>query len=135
MSSEAKRRANRKWRANNKNRVQQYNKNWRTNPDNLERRRANGRNWYRRHKVLQRERDLLRIYGLSKTEYDNLLKNQDGKCAICGKLSLRSLDVDHCHKTGKVRGLLCNPCNVRLAILENSGFVDRAKLYLGVEGL
>ena len=41
-----------------------------------------------------------------------MLEAQDGRCAICGnKPRKRRLDVDHNHKTGKVRGLLCRRCN------------------------
>lgn len=61
------------------------------------------RNWKRR--------------GISLTvaQYDDLLKKQDGKCAICRKPPKRMrLAVDHDHKTGKVRGLLCFYCNYRI---------------------
>jgi hypothetical protein len=45
-----------------------------------------------------------------------MLYNQNGKCAICeridsGKKTNKAFCVDHCHKTGKIRGLLCMPCN------------------------
>jgi len=51
---------------------------------------------------------------LTLEEYDQLLASQNGVCAICGtppKLGGRRLDVDHDHKTKKVRGALCNRCN------------------------
>jgi len=59
-------------------------------------------------------------YGISKCEYDQLLCDQNGKCAICGNEEIavhnitkkkQSLAVDHCHKTKKIRGLLCQDCN------------------------
>lgn len=53
-------------------------------------------------------------YGLEAGEYDRLFKAQDGKCAICGGRRRQRLSVDHCHKTGIVRGLLCRMCNGRL---------------------
>lgn len=53
-------------------------------------------------------------YGLTPDDYTRLFEKQDGKCAICKtpqeKLSSR-LHVDHDHKTGKIRGLLCQKCN------------------------
>jgi hypothetical protein len=52
-------------------------------------------------------------------EYDVRLKSQGGKCAICNKLPKengKALAVDHCHKTGKIRGLLCDSCNKHLAL-------------------
>jgi hypothetical protein len=66
---------------------------------------------------------LKRKYGLTREVYDLLLVKQGGKCGICGgppvgksrkgKAHTR-FDVDHCHKTGRVRGFLCHPCNVLL---------------------
>lgn len=54
-------------------------------------------------------------YGLSLDDYDKLLIKQNGVCAICKhketKKGIDFLPVDHNHKTGKVRGLLCNACN------------------------
>lgn len=62
---------------------------------------------------------ILRKYGLTINDYDRLLSSQNGKCAIC--LSQKHADkrnkrfhVDHCHKTGLVRGLLCSSCNLGL---------------------
>jgi hypothetical protein len=57
---------------------------------------------------------LPRAYGISVQEYDKLVKNQDGKCCICGEIPKRWLVVDHCHKTGVIRGLLCDDCNMAL---------------------
>lgn len=53
-------------------------------------------------------------YGLAKGEYETLFKAQDGRCAICGGKRRERLSVDHCHKTGLIRGLLCRMCNGRL---------------------
>ncbi|KKL86958.1 hypothetical protein LCGC14_1939530 [marine sediment metagenome] len=49
--------------------------------------------------------------------YDSLIKKQNGCCAICGRHQAglgKAFDVDHCHKTMKIRGLLCNACNTAL---------------------
>jgi hypothetical protein len=53
-------------------------------------------------------------YGLEAGEYDRLFEAQGGKCAICGGTRRQRLSVDHDHKTGIVRGLLCRMCNGRL---------------------
>lgn len=53
-------------------------------------------------------------YGITTKEYNQLFASQGGKCAICSahqSTLQRRLDVDHDHKTSKVRGLLCNYCN------------------------
>ncbi len=59
-------------------------------------------------------------YGLSDIEYDKMYNNQNGLCKLCGKhVAHRKLSVDHDHMSGKIRGLLCTSCNVRLGIVEN----------------
>lgn len=62
-------------------------------------------------------------YGVSLDEYNKMLEAQGGVCAICsgeptGKK--QRLCVDHCHQTGKIRGLLCNECNVGIGRLKDS---------------
>lgn len=53
-----------------------------------------------------------RLFGITIEEYDRMLSEQDGLCAICRKPPInRRLAVDHDHDTGLVRGLLCPPCN------------------------
>jgi len=63
----------------------------------------------------------LKQYGISLDGYNKIFQKQQGKCAICGihqSELYRSLDVDHNHNSGKVRGLLCNSCNMKLGIFE-----------------
>ena len=64
--------------------------------------------WHRNNRYVKK-------YGITSAEYDRLLAAQDGVCAICGTgdegRGRDFLHVDHCHKTGKVRGLLCFHCN------------------------
>ena len=60
---------------------------------------------------------LKRKYGISIDYYNKILKEQNYKCAICGKLQVdckKALSVDHSHKTNYIRGLLCNYCNALL---------------------
>lgn len=56
----------------------------------------------------------MKTYGLQKGEYGKLFEAQGGRCAICLGTRRQRLSVDHCHKTGRVRGLLCRTCNGRL---------------------
>ena len=70
----------------------------------------------------------LKKLGLSVEDYNTLLKKQNYGCAICQvhemKLS-KKLAVDHDHKTGRVRGLLCDSCNRGIGLLEDSSVVLR----------
>ena len=66
-----------------------------------------------------------------------MLEKQNGNCAICNKPEfntrggiIRHLSIDHDHKTGKIRGLLCFKCNTKLGILEDKDFAKKAKKYL-----
>jgi Autographiviridae endonuclease VII len=79
-----------------------------------------------------RSAPLNRLYGISAAEYDALLAKQGGVCAICRKHSKRRLCVDHCHRTGTVRGLLCDRCNLGLGSLkEDQASLVAALAYLG----
>lgn len=73
--------------------------------------------------LYKREVHFLRSYGITSQEFNAMLVKQEGKCAICGsqgsgKESDR-LVVDHCHTTGKVRGLLCWPCNIGIGMFKD----------------
>jgi hypothetical protein len=61
----------------------------------------------------------LRLYGLTLDQYHSLYERQDFGCAICGDCD-KKLVIDHCHQTGRVRGLLCTRCNVGLGIFGES---------------
>jgi hypothetical protein len=71
-------------------------------------------------------------YGITDQQYREMLVEQNGKCAICKKPPTdRRLAVDHCHTTGKVRGLLCMKCNTGLGHFEdNLKFLEEAQEYL-----
>lgn len=76
-------------------------------------------------------------YGMTLEEYDAMYQRQEGLCAICenppkgGNSSTKNLNIDHCHTTGKVRGLLCNNCNAALGLLKDDPIlVERGLTYL-----
>ena len=78
-----------------------------------------------------------RTYGISAADYDRLLVAQGGVCAICGGNNLaknrNTLDVDHCHDSGKVRGLLCGRCNRAIGLFrDDSALCVAAAEYLRV---
>lgn len=66
--------------------------------------------------------EIFKRYGITKEEYQDMLKEQSGKCRICDSLPKegKRLDVDHCHSTQNVRGLLCNNCNRGLGHFKDS---------------
>ena len=81
----------------------------------------------------ERERHLIRKYGVNLKDYDRMLAEQGGSCAICKRTQDRSFDVDHCHSTGKVRGLLCTNCNRMVGHAADSGArLVAAAAYLGI---
>jgi len=72
-------------------------------------------------------------YGLTPEQVQNMMENQNGLCAICQTPPKRPC-IDHCHTTGKVRGILCHYCNIRLPTVENKQYVESALIYLKKEG-
>ena len=99
---------------------------------------------YWANKDTERERHLIRKYGVTLTEYARLLDLQGGKCAICERTetSKRMFDVDHDHITRAVRGLLCSSCNRVLGHAHDSAerlrkaadYLDSRKSPNGSEG-
>ena len=111
----------------------EYMKKWREK--NRERHNELARESHHRnkHKHITRARaySLKRKYGISLSDYDAMEKSQSGACWICKKVpsgKRRNLHVDHDHATGKVRALLCGPCNGSLGWYEI--FSERVDLYL-----
>lgn len=92
-------------------------------PTSKERDSQNKREWARFKK-----------YGLTKYDYNKMLELQNYRCAICEKHHKNcknGLVVDHCHKTGTIRKLLCNHCNRGLGFfLDNSNIIYKAAAYL-----
>ncbi len=79
------------------------------------------------------DRRIQNVYGLNPGEYDKIYSAQGGKCFICRRATgkTRKLSVDHSHETGRVRGLLCRPCNNMLGHLrDDPEAFSRAASYL-----
>ena len=86
---------------------------------------------------LSRTKHLKRTYGMAPEKYITLFDAQHGVCAACGQpettndprtKQIKNLQIDHCHKTGKVRALLCKECNNALGLLHDD--VERIRLLL-----
>lgn len=89
-----------------------------------------------RFQRLARESYLKRTFGITHEQYQVMYNRQSGCCAICGSpkpggKGRQHFSVDHDHATGKVRALLCTPCNVTLGVVElNPGWLASATAYL-----
>jgi hypothetical protein len=81
---------------------------------------------------LIKRKSSLKEYGITIEDYDRMFSEQNGKCHICNGVSKRKyLSVDHCHTSNKVRGLLCESCNVGLGMFnDNVAFLKNAIEYL-----
>ena len=81
----------------------------------------NKRERTRRARRSRHNTHLKQAYGITILDYDKMFAAQDGGCAICGGgTTKRFLAVDHNHKNGRVRGLLCGSCNSGLARFRDS---------------
>lgn len=75
---------------------------------------------------------LKKKFGITVEQYDEMLIKQNGVCEICGGTNgKKNFSVDHNHKTGKVRGLLCDHCNTGIGrLMEDISILQNAILYL-----
>ena len=106
----------RKWQSENRDKVRKASNKWKY------------KNEDRRISYMLRWR-----YGVTSTDYDRLFILQKGRCAICFSFGTakRRLALDHNHKTGTIRGLLCNSCNTGIGhFRDNTSLLNRAKTYL-----
>lgn len=119
----------RAWRARNKEKnaeyQKEYNKEYRKK--NVEKLNANNKKWREENKeqdaLVMLKARLKRKYNLSIDEYKTLIESQNNSCKVCGAHAKNNLKgklyIDHCHTTGKVRGLLCMKCNSALGLLND----------------
>lgn len=73
--------------------------------------------------VKERSKQLRKKYNMSIEDYNELLKSQENRCAICYTEyteDSKAFAVDHCHKTSKIRGILCAKCNTALGLFKDS---------------
>ena len=89
---------------------------------------------YRNNKDRVWEQNIMKKYGITADEYFEMLNEQENTCALCDREhagELKRLAVDHCHKTGKVRGLLCEACNRALGMFHD----DVERLFKAIDYL
>jgi len=117
---------------------------WRASKEGKIAKAKSGRGTYQRHPEIQRRHWLKKKYGITIEQFDEILKSQNGVCAICKNgndhltkwgTKTKRMTVDHNHKTGKVRGLLCHKCNAALGrFKEKTENFRAAILYLESHG-
>ena len=125
--TEYQREYQRKYREENKETLNQYN--LLRNIKKAEHLKDYRQNYYKTFKKYDR-------YGITKVDYDLLLENQSNKCKICELefVTEKDINIDHCHETNQVRGLLCRSCNVGLGHMKDDiQILERAINY--VKGL
>ena len=104
--------------------------------ENKEKIKERNKKWKNKNKEKIRDQNLKRMYGISSLDYENILESQHGKCCIClihwtQTKENRKLVVDHCHTTGKIRGLLCMNCNKSLGFLkDNKEIISNMLIYI-----
>lgn len=121
----------RKWRAANPDKVKKQSK--RHYAENKDRLLEDNKRYRQENPHRHVDARLKREYGISLGEYNLILTQQGGGCAICGKKpEKRTLAVDHCHRTGKIRGLLCGKHNMALGLFDDDPeLFKKAIAYLG----
>lgn len=86
-----------------------------------------------------RARRIKHRYGITLEQYDAMVEQRGNRCDVCGDppsaANTRAhwngkLCIDHCHDTGRVRGLLCNDCNLAVGYGKTSAILERAAAYL-----
>lgn len=72
--------------------------------------------WYENNKERVRENQMMKKYGVTVEQFNEMVSHQNNQCEICSKVmdGPREPAIDHCHSTGEVRGLLCINCNVAI---------------------
>lgn len=122
---------------------------WYSKPENKliasKRANENTKNWRKKYPQKyseQKQRIMLRKkYGITIEQLEKIAREQRYCCAICGKVSSKNvvrisgskvfLHVDHCHETGRIRGLLCNNCNTAIGLFGESVYsLAKAIIYL-----
>jgi hypothetical protein len=94
--------------------------------------------WYHNNiekkKIYDKQYQLNKRFNITTEKYNEMFLKQNGCCAICGKHQKKfkkAFAVDHCHKTGEIRGLLCSNCNRAIGYLyDNILYLNSAIQYL-----
>lgn len=106
-----------------------YMKNYRNLPGVKDREKESAKRYYLKNRHVEKNGHLKRTFNITLEQYNEMLVMQNNVCAICEKEEtkvfkktgkINDLAVDHCHKTGNIRGLLCWRCNTAIGRFEDS---------------
>ncbi len=83
---------------------------------------AYNKKYYNKNKDKHRNSQYKYLYGSKLFDYVRLFKWQNGRCAMCNRVNNygKHFNIDHNHRTGEIRGLLCDGCNFVLGMVENN---------------
>ena len=104
--------------------------------ENPEQSKQNVREWHDENVDYDYRRtfSLKKRYGITQEDFERLHNQQNGLCALCSKPFKKIARVEHCHTTGKVRGLVCDGCNLNIAYYEkfekNPELIEKIVKYL-----
>ncbi len=131
---EASARAQRRYRERHREEIRERNR--RRRAESRDEENAYQRAWRAQNPESRFATKLRNRYGIDVDDWVRLLVEQGGCCPLCGKAlatELRWIFVDHCHATGRVRGLVHNECNLAVAAIERAGpgALERYARYLG----
>ena len=139
---------NKLYRKNNPDKVKESNNNWiKNNRDKVNAKAKRYRDkqptkikelwdsWYENNKERVKFNKIKRVYDITKEQYNDMLQQQNNCCAICSVSAEsqrdKTLVIDHCHSTGKIRGLLCHSCNTAIGLFkDNKDSLMKAYSYL-----
>lgn len=114
-----------RWRENNKELNKKICKDY--YEQNKERVKARTKAYYHnnkeKYKHIKRNYHLKENFNIDEDRYNEILSKQKNRCAICGQIGSRNLAVDHNHKYGNIRGLLCNNCNSAIGHFHENIFI------------
>lgn len=118
---EKKRKYQKEYYERNKEKLKEYRTNWYY--ENRELGLERSKKWAKSNKDRRKHNLLKSMYNITLDDYNKMFEDQNGCCKICEKHQSelnKPLFVDHCHTTGKVRGLLCSKCNLGIGYADDS---------------
>ena len=124
LSREKTKKYRQKWHKDNAQRIrEQARTRYKLNPKKMVNK---SQEYYKKHRQEIHDRIRFNKYGITGDEFRKIIEQQGLKCPICTRSIEKNLSVDHDHATGKIRGIICNNCNLSIGNAEDSPMRLRA---------